>query len=169
MTIKILTGEDVTNTYKYPSNYTQSSMTGEELGEHTRFYEDNPDKVGIIACYNDNGIMISRGLIWTCDNGTKIIDVIYGSKKGIYEIFDWADDNNILSIYDRFDKNIVANLKITMKIKRDTLPYVDTFYLGELSEDQSEVILSCYPNDNTNVMLTSHEGYCYLYEKNKQD
>ena len=163
MIVKILTGEDVTNVYKYPSSYTESSMTGERLGEFTRIYEDNPDKVGMVVCYNKKNEITARGLLWTCDNGVKVIDGIYGTQMGTQEIFEWVYENKIISIYDIVFKHNAKKHKITLNINRDTVPFMDTFCYGIFDETNMKVILSCVPTKKTNIAFTSHEGYCYTY------
>lgn len=161
MNIKILTGEDVTNTYKYPSKYTFSSMSGERLGEYTRFYEDNPDKVGLVTTYDNKGDMTTRALLWTCDDGSKMLDYIYGMRGYGVKLLKWADKNNIDVVYDLKHLDY-KKYKITMKIKRNAFPFIDTFGYGEFNRDYSEVVLSCYLNDKTNVLFHSHDGYCFL-------
>lgn len=161
--IAIIKGKDITNVYKSPSYYTRSSMTGKKLGEFTRIYEDNPDKVNMLVIYEED-IIVTRALLWICDDGTKILDYIYG-KQIIYdkEILSFRNKNKIISMHDKEFKENYKSYKITLNFKRNYVPFMDMFHYGFYDKEHQIIIVSCYPQENTNIVLTNHEGCCYKY------
>jgi len=162
MTVKILTGDDIFDVYKKPSKHTTSSMTGGKMAKFTKFYSDNPNKVAMVVSYKED--MLARGLLWNCDNGSKIIDGIYGNHDGEKEILDWAYDNEVIDIFDLTLQNR-SDFCVTMKIKRNIFPFIDNFMFGKLSSDRKSIILYCCNNEKINVILCSHEGCIYSLAK----
>jgi len=165
MSIKILQGEDVVEAYRNPSKYTVSSMTGDQFSDFIGFYADNPEKVGLAAAYKKKKKkeeMIARALLWTCDNGSKVLDGIYGARSGVIELIEWCYENKIL--FSRYlSINETRDLGVTMQIKRDVFPFIDTFMFGVLNEDNRSVVLYPYAHRDTNVIFCSHEGFVYSY------
>jgi len=162
--IKVLKGDDVVEAYRNPSKYTVSSMTGDKFSDYIGFYADNPEKVGMAAAYNKNNEMISRALLWNCDNEVKVLDEIYGNKSGMIELIEWCYDNNILfSRYLSTEK--VKDLSITMQIKRNSFPFIDTFMFGILNKDNKSVVLYSYYHNDANLIFCSHDGCVYSLEE----
>jgi hypothetical protein len=135
-------------------------MTGKVLGKHTQMYADNPNKVAIIASFENNE-MLARALLWTTDDGTKILDSIYGIRSGRIEIINYCNKNNIINIRSKFFRKTIKNYKISLDLKHNTVPYVDTFVFGILSDDYRKVKLTAYIDKNSNVVFSDHGGKCF--------
>jgi hypothetical protein len=101
-------------------------------------------------------------LVWECDDGTRILDQIYGIDAGRFSIHKWTIENKVFPIFDLRDK-AVRELRVTMIIKSETVPFIDTFSYGEYNDDKG-VTLSCCPHEKTNVVFNSHDGYCFWYD-----
>jgi len=113
------------------------------------FYTANEKKVAWVVASN-----FARALLWTCDDGTKLLDVIYPKNKICYKsIIDWANKNNIKHVYNMttFELN---KLRISMKCRFfNEIPPQDTFKYAEFDKNLGEqIIISADPNfGNLNI------------------
>lgn len=142
--IKILTGKAVQDFYQ--KTHITSCMSGNNAFL-TEFYANNPDKVALVV-YLDK----ARALLWTCDDGSKVLDRIYpvGSKySGILNA--WALSNKYFVREDAFKQK---KFFVTTKPK-DYIPYMDTFKFAKLISDKKQIILSNSSDYN--------EGFSDLY------
>lgn len=167
--IKILKGEDVVEAYRNPSKHTKSSMTGNKFSDFIGFYADNPEKVGLVAAYDKKkNEMKARALLWNCDGGVKVLDGMYGNKSGIIELIEWCYKNNIL--FARYlSTNQSLNLGVTMNIKRNVFPYIDTFTFGILDREKRTVVLYPYRHKDADLIFCSHEGYVYALDYDEEE
>lgn len=104
---------------------------------YINFYGINKDKVSIVIVKKDD-IMIGRALLWTTDEGNRYLDRYYhhyveGSGYHAH-LVQWAIKNGITPIsewhYGRSSVRDAAmdNCKITMKVGKHAIPWLDTFY-----------------------------------------
>jgi len=101
------------------------------------FYTANEKKVAWVVAAN-----FARALLWNCDDGTKILDVIY-PKKDVHhkQITEWARQNNVKMASD-MPKSELNKLRITMKCRYvNELPPQDTFKYGEIDRNKKEQIV----------------------------
>jgi hypothetical protein len=142
--IQYLYGQDIIKFYKTTSS--SSCMTGKS-SKYTELYAANPDKVCIVVIKDR-----TRALLWTDDNGIKILDRTYPS--GHYTtvwLKQWAKNKgyirrskNCMIDYTakRIDTTDVAEHKITLN-KTKKMPYLDTFrFMTKLDNDK--ILLSNY-------------------------
>lgn len=101
---------------------------------HTTFYTEIPDKVGLLVWQRRR----ARALIWTCDDGTLLIDKIYSGEPArcLSAYSAWAKANKALCVWQRPKR--LKSLKVTVgKVlqeycDREYKPYFDTlFYIHE--------------------------------------
>ena len=159
--MKILTGNAVQE--HYSKTDTHSCMTRDQSWK-VNIYALNPDKVSLLV-YNNK----IRALLWTCDDGTKVLDRIYPA--GCVEIeyirkwaeikgyvlrvnADRAPQSNICE--ELSDKSIHS---VTMKYN-SAYPYIDTFrFAGELDLKKKTVVLSNSKNYFVNKGKKYYESY----------
>jgi hypothetical protein len=163
MGCNVLVGPAVMDFYINPGEGSASSMTGNERGIFTKFYADNPYKVALIVSKDRN----ARALMWTCDDGMRVLDQIYGPKYQSIAVMHWAYYNNTY-LLNTLPLKKGKELRVTMDIKDDKFPYVDNFQFGQINWNERKVILSLNYNKTTNVQLSSHEGLIYNFVNNKE-
>lgn len=119
------------------------------------FYVINSNKVSIVIT-----TAFVRAILWTCDDGTKILDKIYPrDKKDI--LLDWAQKNKIIAAdISGID---IKPYKITMKYTYgpSKIPYQDTFKYGEIQNlelNKCNTIILSADSDFGNVLLDSNVG-----------
>lgn len=142
-----ISGSDVVDTYEKFQGDTGSCMTGEGCYK-MQLLANNPDKVSLLNLNNE-----ARALLWTADDGTRILDRVYpaGTKYTI-RFKKWAkkngyvwrddlegapDDSKSVPLSDGSNPIITLNAKGV----RD-FPYLDTFRYGFFDGD--DLVLSNY-------------------------
>ena len=135
---KILSGYDIRDYYRDVTGFS-SCMEGSNY-YRVEIYAMNPEKCSLLV-YKKEG----RALLWTCDDGNKYIDRLYGNNKVTALLQLWAKDNGYNSCY-RTGKD----LKVTLKY-RTYLPSIDTFQ--NIVWDHPNKTMICYSNSNqgTNI------------------
>lgn len=157
--IKIVRGKDLINAYESGFGC-DSCMTGDR-DDLLELYRDNPDKVGL-ALYTGN----ARALVWTCDDGTTVVDRIYPNDGKHCTVFeDWAHSNGYIyrnDNYARHGKEVpllrmnedptdarlkqIAQVKgvfyVTCKMPKHNMPFLDTFLYAMPDEYNNTVVLS---------------------------
>jgi len=68
---RIISGYEIVEAYRDNIDGGNSCMR-EECSVYTNWYAENPDKVQMLVWKNK-----ARALLWTCDDGTKVLDRIY--------------------------------------------------------------------------------------------
>lgn len=158
--VKILTGEDIIKFYKSCDGSSHSCMTGKKA-HFTEFYAINPDKVSLLV-YDR-----IRALLWTCDDGTKVLDRAYPSHHyKIETLRRWAkiqgyvlrekadtavwiigdndgDDDTHINLDDSSIKTITMNAAT----KNGLYPYLDTFCFGTI-KDKKLVLSNDYKDSD---------------------
>jgi len=132
--VVLICGEEIREVYDSGfGGYT--CMSGEDYGKYTQLYADNPDVVAMIKF--DNGAR-ARALLWTTEDGAKVLDRIYPDDGGghITAIRLWAEkqgyiirgcnhlpEGDTISLSDDSERQVVL---------RDSgvYPYLDTFCFG---------------------------------------
>jgi len=159
----VVTGEGVMEAYRH--SFAQSScMTGQQAQDWLELYHDNPDKVAMVK-YND-GHTTARALLWTTDQGTKVLDRIYTLKGNLQLLAEkyhiWCDENQYAyrdNAGSRAHKECVFSGKkndYTVTVPRpEYMPYMDTFLYGKLEEIGGESML---------ILSTQSPACNYRYE-----
>jgi len=135
---KFYYGQQITEWYKnFGSSDRKSCMTGAESVK-TEIYAKNPDKVALLIW---SGL---RALLWTCDDGTKVLDRTYPSGHGkIPTLRQWAskkgyvlrvnpdklEDRDTIQLSDNSIRQVTLN-------KPELYPYIDTFPYGKIKGDK---------------------------------
>jgi len=118
--VNILSGLDIVNFYRKTDKTLHTCMTGARNSKSINFYAKNPNKVSLVVSKDEK----SRALLWTADNGDKVLDKIYpkhgvGNKK----IQIWASGKGF--------KKPNKTQRITMN-HNGWFPYIDSFVFGKL-------------------------------------
>jgi hypothetical protein len=160
--IRILSSDEIMHFYESSDdpredNGLHSCMTG-DYAKYTKLYCINPDKVNLVTFGNR-----ARALLWTTDDGTKVLDRYYPSNSKHGELLrQWAKNKGYV-IRKNPDKLVTTgNVElsdeqqhlITLKSEH-VYPYLDTFKFGYLGG--SKLILSNYENFG-NALFVSTEG-----------
>lgn len=142
--IKILNGKDIEDFYRTTTS--TSCMTGAK-SKSVRLYCMNPDCVSLVVL--DNYV---RALLWTCPDGTKILDRIYPSGCGSVNILtEWAKKKGYVRrcrtdfLGDfRFHEQLSDSSSRIFKLKYDdSFPYMDTFkFLSKPNKRWNTVLVS---------------------------
>lgn len=109
-------------------------------------YANNTDKVNIIRI-RKHGEVMGRALLWTTDDGSKLVDRIYPSDEGkhITYLKQWAEKNGIDSLKRQSTSALVESgqtYQVTLNIKGcRAFPYLDTFSTIERDYDGETVVL----------------------------
>ena len=142
-----------------------SCMTG-EAATYTELYALNPDKVKLITFGNR-----SRALLWTTDDGERVLDRYYPAQSKYGELLrKWAKNkgyilrNNPDSLDLGGDVKLSDNKQHVITLKHNNVfPYLDTFKYGKIKDDK--VAISNYASfgniifDSLNGEYT--ESYCF--------
>ena len=140
--ITIVTGEELKKAYKDRFGG-ETCMTGGSRSNLLNIYSDNPDKIALIK-YEDQKTS-ARALLWTAENGDRIVDRIYPDNRGthIVAIKHWAREKGFVTrTNNAMDSQSLSNDgTYEFHFKYDgRFPYIDTFNYGEV--DGLKVILS---------------------------
>lgn len=150
--IEIITGEDIIEAYD--KEYGGAScMTGGNANI-TEVYALNPDKVSMVI-YKEG---YARALLWTCDDGTKVLDRIYPNS-GVHVdiITKWAVDRGYVHRvgnncnYCRLSDNNFHTVTLKMN---DLFPFMDTFKHGTIRGNTIKITNS----NNGNIFLEGING-----------
>jgi len=69
-----LYGQDIVEAYR---EYIHTSCMSRESCEYVEIYAKNPDKVSLLAVFNEEGECVSKALLWKTDSGKLILDRLY--------------------------------------------------------------------------------------------
>ena len=155
-TFEILRGESIYFAYKESPEAWNSCMKGRR---YVRWYSANPDSVALVKVCLGN-IYEGRALLWTTEQGTKILDRVYPSDNGPqtlalhrlcedngwdYKTRQGSDDCSLNSgIQDHKVKMSLA--KCSQWNKSVGFPYLDTFkYTDNNPGSSEEVVLTLTP------------------------
>lgn len=144
--LDILGDENITNEYREfgtksnSNNLSSSCMTGENA-IFTELYSKT-NNVKLLTIKNTP----VRCLLWTCDDGTKVLDRIYPAQnKHIGLLQNWAIKNGI--VYrknpDQIVRDNIVQLSdnsiktITIKNIPEVFPYLDTFCFGRFNQNKT--------------------------------
>jgi len=126
--IQLLNGKDIVEAYRDSPH--KSCMSGTAHCNKTELYSLNENKVSLIL-YNKS----VRALLWTCDDGTKVVDRIYPAAcvESLF-IEKWAKSNKYITRKDLhfggYDDNQYLSddsvREITVSFE-NKFPYMDTF------------------------------------------
>ena len=126
---KVISGQELMDYYK--SNKQFASCLSFSGAFRTELYVMNPDKVSLLV-YDDK----ARTLLWTCDDGTKIIDRSYSNDHVVSAMMtSWGQENGYRMVTH------YESLYITMKYGK-YMPSIDTFYNIKFDKSDKTVILS---------------------------
>jgi len=156
-------GDEIVKIYEDSDVKIHSCMTGAD-SKNVEMYALNPDKVKLVTYKN-----LARALLWTCDDGTKVLDRSYPAGTQFIKLLrGWAKKNNFV-LRDNPDQLITGNVHlsdnkvhtITMAHK-GVFPYLDTFHYGTNIEgdysDEGTIELSNYKNEDTDYLFNGTEG-----------
>jgi len=154
--IKILRCEDILKFYVEAERKTPSCMTGAHNTEKIRMYAENPDKVCLVTANN-----IGRALLWTADDGAKLLDWVYPSRTPHAQIIlDWAAWRKYPAISDYNHLNPIKPMKVTMKTTA-SYPRLDTLYYVILDEKNKTAILHNNRVAGVNCQMNATNGTFY--------
>ena len=151
--VVLVCGEEIRKVYDSGfGGYT--CMSGEDYGKYTQLYADNPDVVAMIKF--DNGAQ-ARALLWTTDDGVKVLDRIYPDDGGahIVAIRLWAEKQgyiirgyNHLPEGDSIPLSDDGQRRVTLR-DCGIYPYLDTFCFGTIED--GHVCLSNVRKDGDHI------------------
>jgi len=154
--VKILTGKDLKRFYVEVAPVKCSScMVGNNNADKISFFADNPERIAL-AVSDDHS---TRALIFTGDNGKRIMSRIYGRK--YVEMKAWATKNKIL-VRESLPhaSKALKNFRVTVNYKQRIFPSVDNFGYAMIDsldrkKKQGTIILSA---DTSFGNITLHSG-----------
>lgn len=168
--VKIYSNKKIIKKYEeFGSTDAESCMTGEDSWK-TDFYAINPDKVSLV-CFE--GI---RALLWTTDQGVKVLDRCYPSGHSKIELLrQWAlakgyvvrsSADSMVSSEKDVSLSDGKAYSITMKydLKYDSFPYLDTFQFARFvqikakNNRQMKRIVLSNAKAGKNIVLNDTEG-----------
>ena len=158
--IEILEGDDIEEHYRTTS--TESCMTGDDAWK-VEIYADNPDKVKLVV-FDD----YVRALLWTCDDGTVVLDRIYPCGcDAVALLQSWAKKNGY--VFRKTEGTAPGNVNLsdddTHQITVNhsgTYPYMDTFTYAKDNGDGT-VTLSNKWNFGDFELTNTDGGHSHLY------
>jgi len=137
-----ISGQDLQDFYGVGA---QSCMSGGDCFK-MQILARNPDKVSLVTMQNK-----ARALLWTTDDGTRVLDRIYPSgSKYILPFREWAKKQGYV-VRENPDQVVSGTVELsdgkthTITLNVDDVrvfPYLDTFRCGEFSKDLSTLTLS---------------------------
>ena len=138
---KVLSGTDIMDYYRDHTGF-GSCMEGANY-YRVEIYALNPERVQLLTYKNDG-----RALIWTCDDGTKYMDRIYGNNKVNALLELWAKDNGYVTTF----RNSAKLMKVTMNY-RTYLPSIDTFHNVVWDHPNKKFFAYNMSQSNPNTMI----------------
>lgn len=143
-------------------------MTGDN-SDCVRLYALNPDKVKLLV-YRGS----ARALLWTCEDGARVMDRIYPNDGGHTAIMrQWARDHGYLT---REDNRMPSGNKVpvsdghehTVLLTHDgAFPYMDTFHFGEIEDRSGKLYASNFYFDGCGYLEHTDGSGPDLYECNR--
>ena len=172
--IVVVDGKDIQKYYHHSAynntmrteSLQNSCMRHSSCEDFFALYVDNPNKVQMAIAKTPDGI-IGRALMWTTDNGTKIMDRIYGNEITINAIKNYAHQwgymhkrvqsyHNDTEFVSPIGEAVDSTYEITLNNKGNLFPYMDTFkYTMDI--ESSEIIIT-NNSDSDDYVLDSTEG-----------
>jgi len=156
---KIIKGSDVK--FYYTNIASHSCMTGNK-SSFIDIYAANPDKVSLVTAKD-----YSRALLWTCDDGTIVLDRVYPSgSKSVNIIRKWAAEkgyvlrdnpDRVIKTFNNISLSDGKQHFVTMK-KTLHFPYTDTFCYGTHLNNQ-EILLTNFQKNNSFVLHSPYGVY----------
>jgi len=147
--VELVTGRDLVETYQRCENSRASScMTGSN-SVLTKLYGWNDSKCAIAIHKSEDGNIDSRALVWTADDGTRILDRVYPDDAGshILKMKMWAKKQGIeVRGYNGFpvtDIIPVSSKGIHQVVLKSPcrFPYCDTFTYGTIIDEGGKDLL----------------------------
>ncbi len=148
-TFKVVNGgvEDAYNSDE--GNAFSSCMQG---CSYVRWYDDNPDKVGIVKIMQGPRY-VGRALIWNTDQGVTVVDRVYPSNNGPHTnaLHAWCEKNGYdyktrQSSCPGYFKSARTDYTVMMSKwpSNGYFPYIDTFaYTNDDPKDEGPIKLKC--------------------------
>lgn len=136
----------VQQAYRDSTGEMRSCMSGES-SRYVRWYDENPEKVGIVKILQ-GGDYIGRALIWTTDQGDTVVDRVYPSNNGPHTnaLHRWCEENGYdyktcQSSCDGHFHSSRTDYTVTMvPPENNEFPYLDTFKYTDDHPEDSEAI-----------------------------
>jgi len=171
---KYYSGKDIMKVYEKEGNRFDSCMAG-DCSIFTKLYALNPKKVKLVVLRDKKKVIVARALLWTCDNGSIVLDRVYPSGSKYTDMFvSWAKGKGFLmrdhvDSYDSRAQLSGKKVKVTLKFpKALVFPYLDTFKYGCVEDVKSRNIILqnwCEGNNygyfNNNFITLTHTGGGY--------
>lgn len=169
-TLKVAAPKDIPRYYKYSSYESQNGTLGGSCmrnvdEEFFEIYAENCD--GMLISVNGDDKINGRALLWTMDNGDKVMDRVYMTNEDtLTQFLFWAKDNGYIrkkhQSYDAKDgwvrptgEEFYNNYNKSLKREYDHYPYVDS--LTYMSGDR--LLLSNVACDFHYQLTGLHGGY----------
>jgi hypothetical protein len=161
-TIHEARGKKIAEVYNMPSNF-GSCMLGRSNTNKINFYANNPNQIGLLYVVA-NDICQSRALVWTDNEGRRVVDRVYGGEEFITMMLDYARENgmykkrddcsgggNIFISPEGGEEHIYFNIELECD-EQGCYPFVDTFcYMNGMTLSNSgadaEKKLQCTDGD----------------------
>lgn len=123
--------------------------------DYPKFYDQAPDKVkGMVVTYK--GKPISRNLLWTLDNGRRVIGRIYSSSNRASNVIkQYCAENDIDTEFQQGDY-------VTMPVYRGGLPWQDN--MSHVVRKGNEVVLFYNRNDARNFIAKNKDCLDRVYD-----
>ena len=171
-TIANLIGQQFPSTYAYSfeivdgmaiyENYKDYSFSSCMHGyDYPKFYSINPEHVSLVVIKQGQKV-VGRALLWTANDGSKIVDRCYPSDAGpqMIALHQWATEQGYdFKVWQSYEAGGMQSerrdYEITMKVrdtgydaKRSGFPFIDTFkYAPENPATASTLTLSMNPSN----------------------
>jgi len=156
--VSVFRGDAITDAYRRGVGL-QTCMT-QDKADYVRVYARNPDIVAIVIYGDDE----ARALLWTCTDGTMVLDRIYPNDgQHVQVLWKWATEMGYLHRGNnsapcsgdsiQLSDGSVRSVRLSMVGGIAFLPYLDTFPYGVFENNNKDLALS---NRREKSFLTFH-------------
>lgn len=157
---ELVRGADITTAYRRAIGK-HTCMTGSDAYSLVSMYEHNPTKVGLLIYRS--GEFSARALVWTCDNGTVVMDRIYPNDGQHLDKFHqyatrrgWVHRGHNSLPSGNVPLSDGKSHKVTVRSPEGTWPYLDTFFYAD--GDENGACLCNRHIDGFDVILNRTDG-----------
>lgn len=154
----IYRGNDISREYKLAQEWASSCMSGTG-SVYTKFYDANPEKIGLVVMSVGSN-KVARALLWKVNDKLQVVDRVFpDSHTKLFK--DWAVFQSIKTVV-KFTPEYKAEGKITITdlnvSKPEIYPYLDTFIFTSDGPGHKTISINNYKGDYS---LQSQHGQMY--------
>jgi len=157
--VKVLKGQSILDFYIEAKHKTPSCMTGFENAHKIQMYAKNPNKICLVVSKDK-----ARGLLWSADDGQKLLDYVYPFNSAISEVLiGWGLSRGYHCVADSSYQENKPLIKVTVETT-EFYPRLDTLYYVVLNKKNKTAILCNEPQKNITHTMFRTDGDIDVYD-----